>query len=143
MRPGSASTCSKTQCVRDPTSLTRRGSSGTMRTVHQPMTSHSFHARRRLLAALLVLPTGASLSLSAMAADYPTRAIKFICTSAAGSPLDAMMRQLAKQVGDELKQSVIVENHAGGSGAVGMSLTKNQPADGYTIVSATGTTSFM
>src|SRR5581483_6598727 len=73
----------------------------------------------------------------------PARPIKFICTSAAGSPLDAMMRQLGKQLGDELKQSVIVENHAGGSGAVGMSLTKNQPADGYTVVSATGTTSFM
>jgi putative tricarboxylic transport membrane protein len=107
------------------------------------MNNHTLHARRRLLAALLTFPAGASLSLRAMAADFPARPIKFICTSAAGSPLDAMMRQLGKQLGDELKQSVIVENHAGGSGAVGMSLTKNQPADGYTVVSATGTTSFM
>jgi len=107
------------------------------------MNRPSLHVRRCLLAALLVLPAGGSRALAAPAAEYPTRTIKFICTSAAGSPLDAMMRQLAKQLGDELKQSIIVENHAGGSGAVGMSLTRNQPADGYTIVSATGTTSFM
>ena len=85
----------------------------------------------------------ASVATNALAADYPSKPIKFICTSAAGSPLDAMMRQLGKQLSEELKQPVVVENMAGGSGAVGMSYALNQPADGYTIVAATGTTSFM
>jgi putative tricarboxylic transport membrane protein len=107
------------------------------------MNDHRIFTRRRVLAALIVLAASVGPALAAAAADYPSKPIKFICTSAAGSPLDAMMRQLAKQIGDELKQSVIVENHAGGSGAVGMAMAKNQPADGYTIVSATGTTSFM
>jgi len=79
----------------------------------------------------------------AQAAGYPAKAIRFVCTSAAGSPLDTMMRQLGKQLGDELKQTVVVENRTGGSGAVGMQYALNQPADGYTIVSATGSTSFM
>lgn len=84
-----------------------------------------------------------SVAANAFAADYPGKPIKFICTSAAGSPLDVMMRQLGKQLGEQLKQPVIVENMAGGSGAVGMAYALNQPADGYTIVAATGTTSFM
>jgi tripartite-type tricarboxylate transporter receptor subunit TctC len=54
-----------------------------------------------------------------------------------------MMRELAELIGQQVGQSVIVENRTGGSGAVGMQLAMNQPADGYTVVSATGTTSFM
>lgn len=104
--------------------------------------SDSFRFTRRRALQLLV-SSAALVALPAFAADYPNKPIKFICTSAAGSPLDAMMRQLGKQLGEELKQSVIVENRAGGSGAVGMTFARNQPADGYTIVSATGTTSFM
>ena len=95
---------------------------------------------RRLIVALLL---GIAAWTSAHAVDYPNKAIRFICTSAAGSPLDTMMRQLARQLESELKQSVFVENRAGGSGAVGMAYATGRPADGYTVISATGTTSFM
>ncbi len=98
--------------------------------------------RRRLIGAAVLLGATALTAFPAYAA-YPDKPIRFICTSAAGSPLDAMMRQLGKQLSQELHQSVIVENMAGGSGAVGMSYALNQPADGYTVVAATGTTSFM
>ncbi|MEO8847314.1 MAG: tripartite tricarboxylate transporter substrate binding protein [Casimicrobiaceae bacterium] len=80
---------------------------------------------------------------SARADGYPSEPIRFICTSAAGSPLDIMMRQLGKSLGEQLKQTVIVENRTGGTGAVGMAAALNRPADGYTIVAETGSTSFM
>ena len=90
----------------------------------------------------------AALALAAPVAraddrPFPSKAVHFICTSAAGSPLDVMMRELGKLVADQLHQPVVVENRTGGSGAVGMQYAMNQPADGYTVVSATGTTSFM
>lgn len=97
------------------------------------------HIVRALAVAVLVPLAGVAWA----AAEYPAKPLHFICTSAAGSPLDLMMRELGKLVGDELHQSVIVENRPGGSGAVGMQYATNQPADGYTVVSATGTTSFM
>ncbi|HXD47432.1 MAG TPA: tripartite tricarboxylate transporter substrate binding protein [Gemmatimonadaceae bacterium] len=100
-------------------------------------------ATSRLLRACAVLLLAFTAMQPAVAAGYPDKPIRFICTSSAGSPLDAMMRQLGKQLGDELKQSVVVVNMPGGSGAVGMANAMNQPADGYTIVAATGTTSFM
>src|SRR5665213_187046 len=85
-----------------------------------------------------------ALAAGASGADtYPSEPIHFICTSAAGSPLDIMMRQLGKQLGEDLKQSVVVDNRTGGTGAVGMAAALNRAADGYTIVAETGSTSFM
>jgi tripartite-type tricarboxylate transporter receptor subunit TctC len=77
------------------------------------------------------------------AAAYPDKPIRLICTAAAGSPLDSMARMVAKLLGDELKAPIIVENKVGGTGAVGMAQAMNLPADGYAIVTATGSTSFL
>jgi tripartite-type tricarboxylate transporter receptor subunit TctC len=77
------------------------------------------------------------------AAAYPDKPIRLICTAAAGSPLDSMARMVAKHLADELKVPVVVENKVGGTGAVGMAQAVNLPADGYTIVTATGSTSFL
>ena len=79
---------------------------------------------------------------AAVAQDYPTDAVRFVVASAAGSPLDAMMRQVAKQMGEETGQSTPVENRAGGSGAVAMSYIASQPADGHSLLSVTGSTTF-
>lgn len=82
-------------------------------------------------------------SWAATAAQWPERSLHFITTSAAGSPLDTMMRALAKELGEILGQTIVVENRPGGTGAVGMNMALNAPADGYTVVSATGSTSFL
>lgn len=76
-------------------------------------------------------------------ASYPDKVIRFISTAAPGAPLDLMMRTLAKFLSEELKQPIIVENRIGGTGAVAMTTARNLPADGYTVVSATGSTSFL
>jgi len=81
-------------------------------------------------------------ALPAAAKDFPAKEIKIIGTSAAGSPLDTMLRNLAQGLGGVYGVSVVVENRPGGSGAVGMSVAMSQPADGYTLVSGTGSTSF-
>ena len=73
---------------------------------------------------------------------YPSRTVKLLCWSSAGSPLDVMMRQLGKQLGELLGQTFVVENRPGGEGAVAMAVTKNSPADGYTILSTTSSMSF-
>ena len=77
------------------------------------------------------------------ATTWPAHPLKLICTSAAGSPLDAMMRALGKELAEILGQPTVVENRAGGTGSVGMTQAQNSPADGYTIVAATGSTSFL
>lgn len=76
------------------------------------------------------------------AQDYPTKPVKFVVWSSAGSPLDTMMRQLARQLSAEFGQDVPVENRKGGSGAVAMSYVMTQPADGYTVLSTTSSMTF-
>ncbi|MDO9437497.1 tripartite tricarboxylate transporter substrate binding protein [Hydrogenophaga sp.] len=82
-------------------------------------------------------------AVATSAAGFPTQPIRIICTAAAGSPLDAMARAAGKLLAEELKVPVVVENRVGGTGTVGMSLAANAPADGYTLVTATGSTSFL
>lgn len=93
---------------------------------------------RFVIAALVALACG-----SASAATFPSRPMRIICTAAAGSPLDAMARMAGKLLSDELKTPVVVENRVGGTGTVGMALAASLPADGYTLVTGTGSTSFL
>jgi putative tricarboxylic transport membrane protein len=73
---------------------------------------------------------------------YPSTTVRLECWSSAGAPLDVMMRQVGKQLGEILGQTFIVENRPGGEGAVAMAYVKNKPADGYTILSTTSSMSF-
>ncbi len=75
-------------------------------------------------------------------AKYPSKNITFVVWSSAGSPLDVFMRQLAQAASKELGQNIVVENRTGGSGAVAMSYVQSLPADGYTILSTTGSMTF-
>jgi tripartite-type tricarboxylate transporter receptor subunit TctC len=94
---------------------------------------------RRIFAAALILLAG----VHAAAADtYPSRTVKLLCWTSAGAPLDVMMRQLGKQLADIFKQTVVVENRAGGSGVAAMATLMNQPSDGYSILSTTSSMSF-
>jgi putative tricarboxylic transport membrane protein len=97
--------------------------------------------KRLLIAALAAAALFAGQSANAEE-NYPSHPVKLLCWSSAGSPLDVMMRQLGKQLGDILHQTFVVENRPGGEGAVAMAATKNAPADGYTILSTTSSMSF-
>ena len=97
--------------------------------------------RRSAIAVTIVAATFAATRVLA-AAPYPSHTVRLLCWSSAGSPLDVMMRQLGKQLGDTLGQTFVVENRPGGEGAVAMSVVKNQPGDGYAILSTTSSMSF-
>lgn len=75
-------------------------------------------------------------------AVFPEKTITFVCWASAGSPLDTFMRQLAQAAEKELGQSIVVDNRTGGSGAVAMSYVNSLPADGYTVLSTTGSMTF-
>src|SRR5262245_24766655 len=103
------------------------------------MTAAVTHTMRILAAALMLLAaTAACFAQDA----YPSRTVRLLCWTSAGSPLDVMMRQLGKQLGAALGQTFVVDNRPGGSGVVAMTALMGQPADGYTILSTTSSMSF-
>jgi tripartite-type tricarboxylate transporter receptor subunit TctC len=82
----------------------------------------------------LVMSAMAScLPLSAMAQDYPTRAIRLVVPFPAGGPADIIGRLVAEKMSVSLGQPVVIENRGGAGGATGtLAVAKAEP-DGYTI----------
>ncbi len=73
------------------------------------------------------------------AETYPSRPITLIAPFAAGGSADGIARVLARKLGDELGQPVIVDNRPGAGGASGLMLLAKSKPDGYTIgMGATG-----
>ncbi|EWM41479.1 tripartite tricarboxylate transporter receptor family protein [Bordetella holmesii 41130] len=60
--------------------------------------------------------------------------MSIIVPYAPGGQGDVFARLLAERLGSELKQSFIVENRPGASGALGSRLVLRAPADGYTLL---------
>lgn len=81
---------------------------------------------------------GASLSLSlstvAFAQNFPNYPIKLIVPYPPGGATDVIGRVVAKELADELKATVVVENRGGASGSIGASEVARAKADGYTLL---------
>lgn len=74
-------------------------------------------------------------------ASWPEKNINFIVHSGPGN-VDTAVRQMGQLLEKELGVKIIIENHPGGSGAVSANLVNSKPADGYTFLTLTGSTSF-
>ena len=88
-----------------------------------------------LLAGVLALVCSAP---AVQANDYPNKPITLIIGFAPGGPSDVMARILTKRMEELLRQPVIIENRAGAGGGIAANLVARAPADGYTILLATG-----
>lgn len=80
----------------------------------------------------VTLTLGAATSALAQA-NWPDRPIKLIVGYAPGGPVDTTGRVFARFLGDELKQTVVIENKAGASGVIGADTTAKATPDGYTL----------
>lgn len=89
--------------------------------------------RRTALAALAVSAFAISAPQAALAA-YPEKPIRLVIPFPPGGPTDVSGRMIAQYLGDELKQTVVVENRPGASGTVAAVSTAKAAADGYTFM---------
>lgn len=71
---------------------------------------------------------------SVAAAAYPDKPIRIIVPFPAGGATDVVARMLGARLGEELGQSVIVENRSGAGGNIGADTVARSPADGYTLL---------
>jgi tripartite-type tricarboxylate transporter receptor subunit TctC len=82
-----------------------------------------------LLCALLSFGTA-----GAAADDYPSRPIRLIVPFAAGGAVDPVARVLANPLSASLGQPIVVYNHGGAGGRLGMDEVAKSAPDGYTLL---------
>jgi tripartite-type tricarboxylate transporter receptor subunit TctC len=76
------------------------------------------------------------LALSPLQAQtaYPSKPIRIIVPTAPGGGYDVIGRLVAERLGQELGQSIVVENRTGAGTLVGTQFVANAIPDGYTLV---------
>ncbi|WP_434082480.1 tripartite tricarboxylate transporter substrate binding protein [Comamonas antarctica] len=67
-------------------------------------------------------------------ADWPDKPIRLVVPYPAGGAADNTARILAQELGERLKQQIIVDNKPGASGTIGAAFVAKAPADGYTLL---------
>lgn len=95
----------------------------------------TFHAtlRRRWLALAAALACSAALPLQAQPAVWPAKPVKLVVGYAAGGATDVIARIIAVKLGEQLGQSVVVDNRSGANSNVSAEFVARAPADGYTL----------
>ncbi|OYU12962.1 MAG: MFS transporter [Comamonadaceae bacterium PBBC1] len=86
------------------------------------------------------LALGLTMTTSlAHAQSYPNRSVKIVVPFAAGGPADNYARFMAQRLGDELKQSFVIDNKPGAGSIIGTDFAAKSPADGYTLLMMSNT----
>ncbi len=96
--------------------------------------------RRHFLQASAGVTAFAALPAWAQAAWMPSQTVTMVVPYPAGGPTDSLARLIGQEIAKDLGQQVIVENQAGGAGAIGSARVARGPADGHVLLAATNQT---
>jgi len=97
----------------------------------------NFFIRGNRLFAGAITILAAGVMHSAQAAGFPDKPITFINPYAAGGPADILARIVAKQMSEELGQSIIIQSKPGGGASIGAEYVARSKPDGYTVLFGT------
>jgi tripartite-type tricarboxylate transporter receptor subunit TctC len=73
-------------------------------------------------------------AVNAQTPAYPTKPIRMIVISAPAGSTDMLARMIGRAMTDDLGQTVVIDNKAGGGGMIATETLAKAPPDGYTIL---------
>jgi len=88
----------------------------------------------RIAALVVTAAFAAAAPVAALAQAYPSKPVTIIVPWPPGGPSDIAARPMAKGLGDELKQTFIIDNRGGAGGNIGTSMVTKAAPDGYTLL---------
>ena len=91
---------------------------------------------RTMLARLLgvLLAAAAVVAAPALAADYPTKSVRWIVPYPPAGTTDILARLMGNYLSEHLGQTFIIENKPGGGNNIGTEFVVRAPHDGYTLL---------
>ncbi len=106
------------------------------------MTTTNTFSRRTfsLMGAAALMASALPFSTAALAGDYPDKPIRLIVPWAPGGATDVIARLVGQRLGQQLGQSVVVDNKPGAGGNIGTATFVREKADGYTLLMGTSST---
>ena len=87
----------------------------------------------KLIIGLAALFSLLSPAASALANTFPTKPITIIVPYTPGDGPDVIARLVGTEISEHLGQPVVIENKAGASGQIGLTMTSKAAPDGYTL----------
>lgn len=92
---------------------------------------------RLRIAAIVALFAAVSLHGEAWSQAYPAKPIRFIVPFPAGGGADIFARLIGRKLGENMGQTLVVDNRAGASGIIGSEFVARAAPDGYTLLMGT------
>jgi tripartite-type tricarboxylate transporter receptor subunit TctC len=94
------------------------------------------HMRNMFARLLGIILVGAVLAAvaPALAADYPTKPVRWIVTYPPGGTTDLLARLMGNYLSEHLGQTFVIENKPGGGNNIGTEFVARAPHDGYTLL---------
>ena len=80
----------------------------------------------------------AGISALAAAQTFPSKPIRIVVPYPAGGPIDMTTRPMAQKLSEAMGTTVVVDNRGGANGMIGTDNVAKSPADGYSMVVASG-----
>lgn len=71
-------------------------------------------------------------------AGYPNKPIRWLNSSQQGGGVDVIARMVVNEASEKLGRPLVIDNRAGASGILAMSLVRQAPPDGYTLLATAG-----
>jgi len=76
----------------------------------------------------------ALLPVAVAAQNFPVKPVRMVVGQAPGGATDVVARLVAPKFGEQLGQTVVVENRTGAAGSIGATFVARSPADGYNLL---------
>lgn len=92
---------------------------------------------RRPFISMSVAGLVAAPAIASAQSEWPSRQIRVVVPYPPGGPSDVTTRIVLERAGSILGQSILFDNKAGASGAIGAEHVKNTVPDGYTFLTTT------
>ena len=89
---------------------------------------------RRLAAWMLALVAGAAAAAPAFAQSWPAKPVRVVVTFPPGGSSDVVARQIGPLLGEQLGQTVVVDNKPGAGATIGAAEVARAAPDGYTLM---------